>query len=222
MITHIKTSGIFQHVRKVQRNFLKREGRTFCQVSNKAYDFKAQAINKKNEIVDIQLSSFFGNKYCCLLFYPLNFTFVCPTELIEYNKHVKEFEKRNAELLGISVDSVYSHLTWKNMPKEQGGIGNVNFTLISDISKDISKNYQVLHNDSIALRGLFIIDKEGIVRYKSVNDLSVGRNVHETLRLLDSIIHVDTSGHVCPSNWKKGEKSFKPDQDSLVDYLKSQ
>ncbi|CRH02579.1 thioredoxin peroxidase 2, putative [Plasmodium relictum] len=210
-----------QLLKKLSNPF-KTSVRRFSLVTKKAYDFNAQGLNKNNEIVNVQLSSFLGHKYCCLLFYPLNFTFVCPTEIIEFNKHVKSFESRNVELLGISVDSVYSHLAWKNMPIEKGGIGNVNFTLVSDINKEICKNYNVLHNNSFALRGLFIIDLLGNIRHKTVNDLSIGRNVNEVLRIIDSIIHVDKSGDVCPINWKKGDKSFKPNQESLLDYLNNE
>ncbi|GAW83532.1 thioredoxin peroxidase 2 [Plasmodium gonderi] len=196
--------------------------RNFSLVTKKAHDFTAQGINKNNEIVNVQLSSYIGKKYCCLLFYPLNYTFVCPTEIIEFNKHVKSFEEKNVELLGISVDSVFSHLAWKNMPIEKGGIGNVNFTLVSDINKEISKMYNVLYENSFALRGLFIIDLQGKVRHQTVNDLPIGRNVNEVLRTIDSIIHVDKSGDVCPINWKKGDKSFKPTNESLLDYLNTE
>ncbi|SBT80838.1 thioredoxin peroxidase 2, putative, partial [Plasmodium malariae] len=204
---------------KLYNNAFRTSRRAFSLVTKNAHDFSAQGLNKNNEIINVQLSSFFGQKYCCLLFYPLNYTFVCPTEIIEFNKHIKSFEDRNVELLGISVDSVYSHLAWKNMPIEKGGIGNVNFTLISDINKDISKNYNVLYENSFALRGLFLIDLNGKIRHKTVNDLSIGRNVNEVLRIIDSIIHVDNSGDVCPINWKKGDKSFKPNNESLLNYL---
>ncbi|GAB68987.1 thioredoxin peroxidase2 [Plasmodium cynomolgi strain B] len=187
--------------------------RSFSLVTKQAHDFTAQGLNKNNEIINVQLSSYIGKKYCCLLFYPLNYTFVCPTEIIEFNKHVKSFEEKNVELLGISVDSVYSHLAWKNMPIEKGGI---------DINKEISKMYNVLYENSFALRGLFIIDLQGKVRHQTVNDLPLGRSVDEVLRTIDSIIHVDKSGDVCPINWKKGAKSFKPTNDSLLDYLKTE
>ncbi|EWC75460.1 hypothetical protein C923_03867 [Plasmodium falciparum UGT5.1] len=154
-------------------NFFGNSRRSFSLVTKKAYNFTAQGLNKNNEIINVDLSSFIGQKYCCLLFYPLNYTFVCPTEIIEFNKHIKDFENKNVELLGISVDSVYSHLAWKNMPIEKGGIGNVEFTLVSDINKDISKNYNVLYDNSFALRGLFIIDKNGCVRHQTVNDLPI-------------------------------------------------
>ncbi|CXJ19567.1 thioredoxin peroxidase 2, putative [Plasmodium berghei] len=203
-------------------NVYKRSVRSFSHVTQKAHDFTAQGVNKNNEIINVQLSSYIGKKYCCLFFYPLNYTFVCPTEVIEFNKHVKSFEEKNVELLGISVDSVYSHMAWKNMPIEKGGIGNINFTLVSDINKEISKNYNVLYDNSFALRGLFIIDLEGKIRHKTVNDLSIGRNVNEVLRVIDSIIHVDTSGNVCPINWKKGDKSFRPNNEALLDYLNTE
>ncbi|ANQ11026.1 Thioredoxin peroxidase [Plasmodium coatneyi] len=196
--------------------------RSFSLVTKQAHDFTAQALNKNNEIINVQLSSYIGKKYCCLLFYPLNYTFVCPTEIIEFNKHVKSFEEKNVELLGISVDSVYSHLAWKNMPIEKGGIGNVNFTLVSDINKEISKMYNVLYENSFALRGLFIIDLQGKVRHQTVNDLPLGRSVDEVLRTIDSIIHVDKTGDVCPINWKKGAKSFQPTNDSLLNYLNTE
>ncbi|VWU49394.1 thioredoxin peroxidase 2, putative [Hepatocystis sp. ex Piliocolobus tephrosceles] len=193
--------------------------RCFSLVTQKAHDFTAQGLNKNNEIINVQLSSYFGKKYCCLFFYPLNYTFVCPTEIIEFSKNAKVFEEKNVELLGVSVDSVYSHLAWKNLPMEKGGIGPVNFTLVSDINKEICTKYNVLYQNSFALRALFIIDLQGKIRHQTVNDLPLGRNVNEVLRTIDSIIHVDTSGEVCPINWKKGQKAFKPNTEELISYL---
>jgi peroxiredoxin (alkyl hydroperoxide reductase subunit C) len=154
-----------------------------CLVTKQAPDFEAEAVMVDNSFATISLSSYRG-KYVLAFFYPLDFTFVCPSEILAFNKQIEDFKAKNCEVLGISVDSVYTHLAWKNTPVNQGGIGPVQFPLISDISKSISTDYGVLVEDGISLRGLFLIDKEGFVRHELVNDLPLGRNVDEALRVI--------------------------------------
>jgi len=171
----------------------------------------------------ISLKDYKGN-YLCLFFYPLDFTFVCPTEIIEFNQKAKEFEKHNCQLIGCSVDSHFSHMEWSKKPRDQGGLGELNFPLLSDITKNISKDYGVLvEEEGIALRGTFIIDGSGIIRHAGINDLSVGRNVDEIIRLVQAYQYADKHGEVCPSNWKTGgDPTMKPDPNAKVtlDYWK--
>ena len=179
-------------------------------VTKPAPDFEADAV-VNGEFKKVRLSSYRG-KYVVLFFYPLDFTFVCPTELVAFNDEVAEFTKRGAQLLGVSVDSKYSHLAWTQTPLKQGGVGNLAYPLISDLNKTIAKDYGVLLDDnSVALRGLFLIDKDGIIRHALVNDLPLGRSVDEVVRLLDALQHFEKHGEVCPANWKPGDASMKPD-----------
>jgi len=168
----------------------------------------------------ISLSEYKG-KYVVLLFYPLDFTFVCPTEIIAFSDRIADFKKLNTEILGISVDSKYTHLAWINTPRKEGGLGGINFPLISDIKKTISTSYDVLiEEDGISLRGLFIIDPKGTVRQITKNDLPVGRSVDETLRLIQAFQYVDTHGdEVCPVNWKPGDLTMKPDPNQAKEYF---
>lgn len=188
-------------------------------VTKEAPDFTAKALMPNNEIInDFTLSSYRG-KYVILFFYPLDFTFVCPTEILAFNEKVEDFEKRNAVLIGVSVDSIYSHLAWKKTSIEDGGIGNINFPLVSDLNKQISSNYNVLLNNEIALRATFLIDKNGIIRHAVINDTPFGRNVDETLRMLDALIHYDKYGKLCPANWNEGKESMVGSTDGVIDYL---
>ncbi|MBF0197982.1 MAG: peroxiredoxin [Planctomycetes bacterium] len=187
-------------------------------VTQPAPDFTATAVMADNTIGELKLSDYKG-KYTVLFFYPLDFTFVCPSEIIAFDKAVDKFASKNAQVLGVSVDSQFSHFAWKNTPVEKGGIGNVQFPLVADLDKNIAKEYGVLFNDSIALRGLFIIDKEGIVRHALVNDLPLGRNVDEALRILDALQFTEEHGEVCPANWKDGDEAMKPTADGVADYL---
>jgi len=187
-------------------------------VTKQAPDFTAKAVLPNNTIGDFTLSSLKG-KHVVLFFYPLDFTFVCPSEIIAFDKKLHEFKERGAEVVAVSVDSEYSHYAWKNTPIEKGGIGNVQFPVVADITKNISKEYGVLFDGAVSLRGLFLIDKEGIVRHSTVNDLSLGRNVDEALRMLDSLQHFENHGEVCPANWKKGEEAMKPTADGVANYL---
>lgn len=187
-------------------------------VTTEAPDFAAQAVMPDNSFAELKLSSFRG-KYVTLFFYPLDFTFVCPSEIIAFDKKLASFKEKNCEVIGVSVDSHFSHWAWKNTPVKNGGIGNVQFPIVADITKQIARDYGVLLNNAIALRGLFIIDKKGIVRHALVNDLPLGRNVDEALRVLDALQFTEKHGEVCPANWKPGEESMKPSAEGVAAYL---
>lgn len=188
-------------------------------VSSAAPDFQAKAVLEDNAIDEnFKLSNNKG-KYIVLFFYPLDFTFVCPTEILAFNEKLSEFQKRGAELIGVSVDSVYTHIAWKKTPVEKGGVGQIGFTLVSDLNKRISKQYEVLFDDEAALRGLFLIDKEFVVRHCVVNDQPFGRSVGEALRMLDALIHFDKYGKLCPADWKEGEPDMEASSQGVVDYL---
>jgi len=189
-------------------------------VTKEAPNFKATAVLPNNTFGDIELKDYRG-KYVVLYFYPLDFTFVCPTEIIEFNRKLEEFKSRNVEVIGVSVDSEYSHLAWKNTAEKDGGIGNIQYPLVADIKKSISTDYDVLFDESIALRGLFLIDKEGIVRHQVVNDLPLGRNIDEAIRLVDALQHNEKYGEVCPAGWKPGDDAMKETQESVASYLGS-
>ena len=189
-----------------------------CLVTKQAPAFEAEAVMPNNNIETVSLSSYRG-KYVVVFFYPLDFTFVCPSEILAFNRQVEDFKAKDCELLGISVDSVWTHLAWKNTPVDQGGIGAVQFPLISDLSKSISTDYGVLLEDGVALRGLFLVDKEGVVRHQLVNDLPLGRNVDEALRVIDALQFHETHGEVCPANWRPGDDAMKPTPEGVADYL---
>ncbi|MGD1939690.1 MAG: peroxiredoxin [Leptolyngbyaceae cyanobacterium] len=180
-------------------------------VGQSAPDFIATAVVDQ-EFKTIKLSDYRGI-YVVLFFYPLDFTFVCPTEIAAFSDRYPEFDDLNTEILGISVDSEFSHLAWIQTERTQGGVGDLNYPLVSDLKKEISAAYNVLDPDAgVALRGLFIIDKEGVIQHATVNNLSFGRNVEETLRVLQAIRHVQTHpDEVCPAGWKPGEKTMNPD-----------
>ncbi|MBU0480031.1 MAG: peroxiredoxin [Proteobacteria bacterium] len=187
-------------------------------VTKEAPDFTAQAVMGNNAIEELSLSSYRG-KYVVLFFYPLDFTFVCPSEILAFNREVEAFKSRNAELIGVSVDSQYTHFAWKNTAVEQGGIGSISFPLVADLDKSISDAYGVLLPGGVALRGLFLIDKEGVVRHQLVNDLPLGRSVDEVIRLLDALQFTEKYGDVCPANWKPGEEGMKPTAAGVAEYL---
>jgi len=187
-------------------------------VTKEAPNFKATAVMADNSFKEISLSDYRG-KYVLLFFYPLDFTFVCPSEILAFDRAVDEFQKRNCEVIGVSVDSHFTHLAWKETPVEKGGIGSVRFPLVADLSKSISRDYGVLLESGIALRGLFLIDKDGIIRHMLVNDLPLGRNVDEALRVLDALQFVEKHGEVCPANWKPGEEAMKPTKEGVAEYL---
>ena len=190
-------------------------------VQKSAPDFKATAV-VKGQFKEINLSDYKGDKYVILYFYPLDFTFVCPTEIIAFNDKIKEFEKRNAVVLGVSVDSQFTHLAWINTPRKQGGLGGLDYPLVSDLTKKIASDYGVLTADgAVALRGLFLIDRDGIVRHELVNDLPIGRSVDEALRILDALQHFEVHGEVCPANWHSGDKTMKPDPKGSLKYFEA-
>jgi peroxiredoxin (alkyl hydroperoxide reductase subunit C) len=188
-------------------------------VTQQAPDFTANAVLADNSFKeDFKLSDFKG-KYVLLFFYPLDFTFVCPSEILAFNKAVNQFAERNCQLIGISIDPHFSHLAWKNTPVNEGGIGNIQYPLVADLDKSISKAYEVLLDAGIALRGLFLIDREGIIRHQVVNDLPLGRNVDEALRVLDALQFTEEHGEVCPANWNRGDEAMKPTAEGVAEYL---
>jgi len=162
----------------------------------------------------------YTGKYVVLFFYPLDFTFVCPTEIIAFSDRIDEFEKLGAKVVGVSVDSHFTHLAWKNTPRKQGGLGEIRYPLLADLNKEAACDYAVLLEGGVAARGIFIIDDKGILQTYTVNNLGVGRNVDETLRLIQAYQYVAKNGEVCPANWKPGEKTMKPDPKGSLDYFK--
>jgi alkyl hydroperoxide reductase subunit AhpC len=186
-------------------------------VSAPAPDFSGEAY-VNGEFKKISLSDYKGKKVV-LFFYPLDFTFVCPTEIVAFTDRSEDFRKRNTEVIGVSVDSKFTHKAWAETERKDGGIKGVNYALLSDINKKVAADYGVLLPDGIALRGLFIINKDGILKHATINHLDLGRNVDEVLRLLDAVDFSEEHGEVCPANWKKGEKAMKPNAESLKQYM---
>ena len=186
-------------------------------VNKPAPDFTATAVVNK-EFKEISLSDYKG-KNVLLFFYPLDFTFVCPTELHAFEEKLEEFRSKNTEVLACSIDSEFSHLAWLNTPKTDGGIEGVTYPLISDIHKTIARDYDVLHEDGVALRGAFLIDSQGLVRQQTVNDLPLGRNIDEFLRLVDALQFHEENGEVCPANWEQGAKAMTADTAGLKSYF---
>ena len=188
-------------------------------VSEKAPDFTADAL-VNGEFKKVSLSDYKGKKVV-LFFYPLDFTFVCPTEILAFADHLEEFKKRNTEVVGVSVDSQFTHMAWAQVDRKEGGIKGVNYPLVSDLSKNIARTYGVLlEGPGIALRGLFILNKDGVLKHSTINHLDLGRNIDEVLRLLDAVDFSEEHGEVCPANWKKGEKAMKPTAAGLKDYMR--
>ena len=190
-------------------------------VGKEAPDFTAKAVMPDNSINDkFNLKEYLKGKVGIVFFWPLDFTFVCPSEIIAFDNRVKEFKSRGAEVIGVSVDSHFTHLAWKNTPVNNGGIGNVQFPMVADLTKSIARSYDVLLSDEVAFRGTFMIDKKGIVRHQVINDLPLGRNVDEAIRMLDALNFVEEHGEVCPANWKRGEEGMKPTGEGVATYLK--
>jgi len=190
-------------------------------VGQPAPDFKATAVSDQ-EFKEISLSDYRG-KYVVLFFYPLDFTFVCPTEITAFSDRYSDFSSKNTEILGVSVDSQFSHLAWVQTPRNQGGLGDINYPLVADLKKEIATAYNVLDEaEGIALRGLFIIDPDGIIMHSTINNLPVGRNVDETLRVLQAFQYVQSHpDEVCPANWTPGEKTMKPDPVGSKEFFNS-
>jgi peroxiredoxin (alkyl hydroperoxide reductase subunit C) len=189
-------------------------------VTKKAPDFTAPAVLANGEIVeDFNLYENIGEKGAVLFFYPLDFTFVCPSELIAFDHRLDEFKKRGINVIGCSVDSQYSHFAWRETPVEKGGIGRVGYPLVADLTKQIARDYDVLLNEAVALRGSFLIDKDGTVRHAVLNDLPLGRNIDEMIRMVDAMLFTNEHGEVCPANWKEGDEAMKPDPKGVAEYL---
>ncbi|XP_063302029.1 peroxiredoxin-2 [Pelobates fuscus] len=187
-------------------------------IGKPAPDFHTTAV-VNGEFKEVKLSDYKG-KYLVLFFYPLDFTFVCPTEIIAFSDHVEEFRKINCEVIAASVDSHFSHLAWTNVPRKEGGLGPMNIPLLSDLKHTISQDYGVLkEDDGVSFRGLFIIDIKGILRQITINDLPVGRSVEETLRLVQAFQFTDTHGEVCPAGWKPGSSTIKPNVKDSKEYF---
>ncbi len=204
-------------------------------VGKKAPDFKAKAVVDNEIVENFTLSQFEGKNYVLLFFYPKDFTFVCPTEILAFQKDIAEFESRGVKVIGCSTDSEFSHFTWVSLPRESGGVEGVKYPLVSDINKTISADYGVLageyfmdefgnqsvSGELVAYRGLFLIDKQGIVQHELVNNFGIGRSTTEALRVIDALQHLEKYGEVCPMNWEKGKDAMKPSSKGVSDYLSS-
>ena len=189
-------------------------------VTNKAVDFTASAVLGNNEIVeDFNLYKNIGEKGAVVFFYPKDFTFVCPSEIIAFDHRYQDFKSKGIEVIGVSCDSEFTHLAWKNTPVNAGGIGKVQFPLVSDITKDIARSFDVLFGNAVALRGSFLLDKDGTVRHAVINDLPLGRNIDEMLRMVDTMLFTNEHGEVCPAGWHKGDAGMKADPKGVADYL---
>lgn len=192
----------------------------FLSIGKEAPDFTAKAVMDDNSIDhEFNLRHYVKGHKCVVFFYPLDFTFVCPSEIIAFNNRLGEFYSRNTKVVGVSIDSHFTHLAWKNTPYSKGGIGNIDFPLVADLTKSISKSYNVLNHDGISYRGTFFIDENFILRHILVNDLPLGRSVDETLRLIDAWDHHAEYGEVCPAGWKKGEDAITATNDGISDFL---
>jgi peroxiredoxin (alkyl hydroperoxide reductase subunit C) len=203
-------------------------------VGKKAPVFNAPAVVNGNDIVeDFSLKQFEGDKYVVFFFYPKDFTFVCPTEIIAFQNKIEEFEKRGVAVVGCSTDSEFSHWAWLNTEKNNGGIKGVKFPIVADLTKTISMNYDVLAGEydynevgeavfngaPVAYRGLFLIDKDGVVRHSLINDMPLGRSVDEALRMVDALKHFEEFGEVCPANWKEGDDAMNASAEGVASYL---
>lgn len=189
-------------------------------VGKEAPDFTAPAVMGNNEIVeDFNLKNHLNGSMGWVFFYPLDFTFVCPSEILAHDHRMVAFEERGVKVIGISVDSHFTHLAWKNTPTSEGGLGQVKFPLVADLTKQIARDYDVLINDAVALRGSFLIDKKGVVRHQVVNDLPLGRNVDEALRMVDALAFTEEHGEVCPAGWNKGDNGMTATPEGVASYL---
>ncbi|PHR70638.1 MAG: peroxidase [Arcobacter sp.] len=191
-------------------------------VTKKAPDFTATTVLADGQIVDnFNLYENFGENGTVLFFYPLDFTFVCPSEIIAFSKRVADFKERGVNVIGVSVDSQFSHFAWRETDVKNGGIGRVKFPLVADITKSIARDYDVLLDDSVALRGSFLIDKDGTVRHAVINDLPLGRNIDEMVRMVDTMLFTNEHGEVCPAGWTKGDEGMTATTEGVAKYLDS-
>lgn len=190
-------------------------------VQKEAPDFAAQAVMPDGTFQEIKLSDYRG-KYVLLFFWPLDFTFVCPTEIIAFSDAAAKFEERGVQIIGCSVDSHFTHFAWTQTDRNNGGIGKCAYPLVADLSKKIAEDYDVLLPGGIALRGTFLIDKEGVVRHQVVNDLPLGRSVDEALRMVEALQYFEKNGEVCPANWKEGARTIKPSVDGSKEFFSAE
>ncbi|MDE1172605.1 MAG: peroxiredoxin [Parvibaculaceae bacterium] len=190
-------------------------------VQKQAPDFTAAAVLANGEIVeDFNLKTYLKGSYGLVFFYPLDFTFVCPSEILAYSNRVPQFEERNVKVIAVSVDSQFTHSAWRNTSPNNGGLGAVKFPMVADITKSIARDYDVLiESDGVALRGTFLIDKEGVVRHAGINDLPLGRNADEAIRLVDALQFHEEHGEVCPAGWQKGDEGMVADAAGVAKYL---
>ncbi len=189
-------------------------------ITQKAPDFTANAVLGDNTIVeDFNLYKNLGPKGTVVFFYPLDFTFVCPSEIIAFDHRYPEFKKRGVEVISVSIDSHYTHLAWKKTPVDKGGISKVQFPMVADLDKTIAKNFGVLLDSGVALRGSFLLDKDGTVRHAVINDLPLGRNIDEMLRMVDVMQFANEHGEVCPAGWRQGQEGMKDTPEGVADYL---
>ncbi len=189
-------------------------------VAKEAPDFTAPAVMPDGSINENFRLSDLRGRYVVLFFYPLDFTFVCPTEIVAHNNRLKAFKERNAEVVSVSIDSPYSHYAWRNTPVDSGGIGAIGFPMVADVKHDISRAYGIEHpQDGVALRASFLIDRQGIVQHQVVNNLPLGREVEEMLRVIDALQFCEEHGEVCPAGWHKGESAMKPTAEGVAEYL---
>ena len=190
-------------------------------VTKKAPDFTAAAVLADGQIVEeFNLMENLGKKGAVLFFYPLDFTFVCPSEIIAFSHRAKEFRERGVNIIGVSVDSQFSHFAWRETPVAEGGIGRINFPLVADLNKQIARDYDVLKDDEVALRGSFLIDAvDGKVRHAVINDLPLGRNIDEMIRMVDTMLFTNEHGEVCPAGWVKGDEGMKDNTEGVAEYL---
>ncbi len=189
-------------------------------VTKKAPDFTATTVLADGSIVeDFNLYDNLGEKGAVLFFYPLDFTFVCPSEIIAFSHRIEEFTSRGINVIGVSIDSQFSHFAWRETPVDKGGIGRIKFPLVADLTKQISKDYDVLLDAGVALRGSFLLDADGTVRHAVINDLPLGRNIDEMIRMVDTMIFTNEHGEVCPAGWSKGDEGMKPDTNGVAEYL---
>lgn len=189
-------------------------------VGRRAPDFIAECVLPGGSMERVTFSEATKGKYALVFFYPLDFTFVCPSELIALDHRMSEFKQRNIEVFGVSIDSQFTHLAWRNTPVEKGGIGHVDYTLVADVNHSICQTYGVEHPESgVAFRGAFVIDREGVVRAQIVNDLPLGRDIDEILRVFDALTHFEEHGEVCPAGWRKGKKAMTASTEGVAQFL---
>lgn len=188
-------------------------------IQKPAPDFTAQAVMENDSIQELTLSKYLKGSYGVVFFYPLDFTFVCPSEILAFDHRMDQFKKLNTKVVAVSVDSQFTHLAWRNTPVEKGGLGKVRFPMVADLSKQIARDYQVLVGEAVALRGTFLIDQAGVIRHAVINDLPLGRNVDETIRMVEALQFHEEHGEVCPAGWQKGKPGMKADPEGVAAYL---